>query len=149
MPKSSHLRTGRYSEGGRIYFVTTAVRGRKPVFTDFHLGRLLVAELRSAHEDGLAESLAWVIMPDHFHWLVSLSRGSLATLIQRVKGRSALRINKKSGGIGSFWQNGYHEHALRFDDDLPAFARYVVANPLRAGLVERIGDYPLWDAVWL
>jgi len=28
-------------------------------------------------------------------------------------------------------------------------ARYIVANPLRAGLVERIGDYPLWDATWL
>jgi len=30
-----------------------------------------------------------------------------------------------------------------------ATARYIVANPLRAGLVERLGDYPLWDAVWL
>jgi hypothetical protein len=28
-------------------------------------------------------------------------------------------------------------------------ARYIVANPLRAGLVEHLGDYPLWDAVWL
>jgi hypothetical protein len=28
-------------------------------------------------------------------------------------------------------------------------ARYVVANPLRAGLVKRLGDYPLWDAIWL
>ena len=28
-------------------------------------------------------------------------------------------------------------------------ARYVVANPLRAGLVEKLGDYPLWDAVWV
>jgi len=28
-------------------------------------------------------------------------------------------------------------------------ARYIVANPLRAGLVSRVGDYPLWDACWL
>jgi hypothetical protein len=28
-------------------------------------------------------------------------------------------------------------------------ARYIVANPLRAGLVEHLGDYPHWDAVWL
>jgi hypothetical protein len=28
-------------------------------------------------------------------------------------------------------------------------ARYIIANPLRAGLVDRIGDYPLWDAMWL
>ena len=30
-----------------------------------------------------------------------------------------------------------------------AAARYIVANPLRAGLVKQIGDYPLWDAIWL
>jgi putative transposase len=30
-----------------------------------------------------------------------------------------------------------------------AIARYVVANPLRAGLAGTIGDYPYWDAVWL
>ncbi|MFV3290267.1 transposase, partial [Pseudomonas sp. NY11955] len=28
-------------------------------------------------------------------------------------------------------------------------ARYIVANPIRAGLVSRVGDYPHWDAVWL
>ena len=35
------------------------------------------------------------------------------------------------------------------DEDMRAMARYIVANPLRASLVEHIGDYPLWDAVWL
>jgi hypothetical protein len=38
---------------------------------------------------------------------------------------------------------------LRQDEDVARVARYVVANPLRAGLVKRIGDYPLWDAAWL
>jgi hypothetical protein len=28
-------------------------------------------------------------------------------------------------------------------------ARYVVANPVRAGLVQRVGQYPHWDAIWL
>jgi putative transposase len=32
---------------------------------------------------------------------------------------------------------------------MTSIARYIVANPLRAGLVERLGDYPHWDAVWL
>lgn len=47
------------------------------------------------------------------------------------------------------WQRGFHDRALRQEEDLIATARYVVANPLRAGLVDRIGDYPWWDAVWL
>ena len=35
------------------------------------------------------------------------------------------------------------------EDDLFAVARYIVANPVRAGLVERIGDYPFWDSAFL
>ena len=47
------------------------------------------------------------------------------------------------------WQTNYYDHAIRQDEDLRKVARYIVANPLRAGLVEQIGDYPLWDAMWL
>ena len=32
---------------------------------------------------------------------------------------------------------------------MKTMARYIIANPLRAGLVEHIGQYPLWDAIWL
>jgi plasmid stabilization system protein ParE len=39
--------------------------------------------------------------------------------------------------------------AQRAEEDLIKIARYIVANPLRARLVEHIGDYPLWDAAWL
>ena len=34
-------------------------------------------------------------------------------------------------------------------DKMLDVARYIVANPLRAGLVTKIGDYPFWNAVWL
>ena len=47
------------------------------------------------------------------------------------------------------WQRGFHDYALGVDKDIVHVARYIVANPLRAGLVSRIGDYPLWDAKWL
>jgi putative transposase len=47
------------------------------------------------------------------------------------------------------WQSGFHDHAVRREEDLPALARYVVANPVRAGLVTRVGEYPHWDAIWL
>jgi REP element-mobilizing transposase RayT len=47
------------------------------------------------------------------------------------------------------WQPGFHDHALRHDDDVAEIARYIVANPLRAGLVARLGDDSHWDAVWV
>jgi REP element-mobilizing transposase RayT len=148
-PNSHLLRHGRCSEPGRAYLITAVTHKRRCIFSDWQMGRLLVAELRRAHEDKWVNSIAWVVMPDHFHWLVQLEQRTLAQLMQAIKSRSTLTINQASNCRGAFWQTGYHDRAIRDGEELLPFARYVVANPLRAGLVEKIGDYPLWDACWL
>jgi len=109
----------------------------------------VVNEFRRVQEQEIADSLAWVVMPDHFHWLVTLRKGSLGMLMRKVKSRSALSLMRLGHTPQQVWQKGYHDRAIRREEDLQSVARYIVANPLRAGLVQRIGDYPLWDAVWL
>lgn len=143
------LRKARVSEVNRIYLLTAVAHLRQPVFSDWRSGRLVVEQLRQADENQLATSLAWVVMPDHLHWLVQLNHGSLAELMCRVKSRSSLAINQLNRGSQRVWQRGYYDRALRRDEDLKAAARFIVMNPLRAGLVHKLGDYPLWDAVWL
>ncbi len=143
------LRKARISESGRIYLLTAVTEQRQPVFTDWRLGRLLVDQLRQANEAATVTSMAWVVMPDHLHWLVELHRGTLAELMCRIKSRSSRSINLLRGDQGRLWQRGYYDRALRREDDIKGAARYIVMNPLRAGLVERVGDYPLWDAIWV
>jgi putative transposase len=148
-PHGHALRKGRCSEIGRAYLLTSVIEKRRPLFLDWRVGRLLVAEMRTEVVSGRVESMAWVVMPDHLHWLVTLRQGNLDDLMRRVKSRSAIVINVALGESGRVWQKGYHDHALRADEDLPSVARYVVANPLRAGLVASVREYPLWDAIWL
>ena len=144
LPHAQHLRIGRYSEAGRIYLITTVTVGRKPLFADFASARGLIGLMREIGEHDLAATLAFVVMPDHLHWLLSLGhQRPLSDVVGTLKSLSARRHG------GPVWQTGFHDHALRKEEDLPALARYIVANPMRAGLVERIGDYPHWDAVWL
>ncbi|MDT4875531.1 Transposase IS200 like protein [compost metagenome] len=89
-------------------------------------------------------------MPDHLHWLVQLKGPiGLSTVIKVFKGRSARQLGLRIAIGGPVWQRGFHDHALRCEEDIRKVARYIVANPLRAGLAERIGDYPFWDAQWL
>ena len=149
LPAAHRLRLGRYAEPHRIYLLTTNTFRREPVFNDFALGRLVVAQLRAAQDRGLANSLAWVVMPDHFHWLIELQRGSLSELMQKTKSMSTKAVKQCCGRSTDLWQRGFHDRALRREEDLVKLARYVVANPLRAGLVEKLGDYPLWDAIWV
>jgi putative transposase len=146
---SHRLRIGRYAEQNRIYLLTANTLKREPVFRDYRLGRLVVNHFRQAQSEGFADSLAWVVMPDHFHWLIQLQKGTLAQLMCQAKSLSTRAVNSVLGRTGSLWQQGFHDHALRKEEDLVKLARYVVANPLRAGLVEKLGDYPLWDAIWV
>ena len=94
--------------------------------------------------------MAFVIMPDHLHWLVQLTgERSLSASMCAVKSHSARNINAAAGRKGTIWQRGFYDRAIRKDDDLVAIARYIIANPLRAGIVSSVADYPLWDAIWL
>ena len=153
---SKDLRKQRLSLANQIYLVTSVTEKRKPWFTDLYLGRILVHGMRQQQVMGCVDSLAFVVMPDHFHWLLQLQPGhALSEVMRSVKGRAARLIREMMlqngsvvGGV-KFWQDGFHDHALRKEEDLKDVARYVIANPLRAGLVSRIGDYPLWDAKWV
>jgi putative transposase len=164
-PHSKELRKGRVSISGQIYLVTTTTLDRRPVFADFRLGRVLVNTMRHHAENGDVESLAFVIMADHFHWLFTLTgQCPLSKLIGQVKGAAAHQINHAWDDqiaadaaptdapmkrLGPIWQKGFHDRALRREENIRSVARYMVMNPVRAGIVKRIWDYPLWDAVWV
>jgi putative transposase len=82
-------------------------------------------------------------MPDHVHWLFELKRSSLSQSVKRVKSIFTSR------GIERVWDYGFYDHAIRSDESLINVARYIVANPLRTGLVDKVGDYSHWDSIWL
>ncbi len=144
------LRRGRYSHPHQVYCVTTVTRNRLPLFTNIITARLLVHELRHLHDDGDVESLAWVVMPDHLHWMIQLNaHWPLPRVVKTLKARSALAINRHLCRQGSLWQRAYYDHAARETEDIRQMARYIIANPLRAGLVRDIGSYPHWDCIWM
>ena len=89
-------------------------------------------------------------MPDHLHWLFQLNENcTLSDTMKCLKARSARSINQYLNTEGQIWQRSYYDRGLRDGEDIKALSRYIVANPLRAGLVENIGEYSHWDAVWL
>ena len=149
-PHQSALRKHRYTACNQVYLITTVTCERSPVFGDLMAGRIVVKEMRRLEDEGAADTLAWVLMPDHLHWLMQLRAGEgLHHVVKNLKGRSSRCLNHQRQTTGAIWQPAYHDHAVRRDEDLKKLARYIIANPLRAGIVQNVGDYPLWDCVWL
>jgi len=89
-------------------------------------------------------------MPDHVHWLFRLvDQESVTEAVQSVKSVSSHAINKLLKRRGRIWQPGFHDRTIRTDEDLRQVSRYIVENPLRAGLVGSLSDYSFWDAAWV
>lgn len=149
MPRDNLLK-GRLSLANHAYHLTVCTHNRTPIFSDHRCGRILIDEMRHTQHHTNITTLAFVVMPDHLHWLLKIPAGvELATVMKSVKGRSAVALNRHMSKKGIVWQRGFHDHAVRTDEDLKTIARYIIANPLRAGLAKNIGDYPLWDAIWI
>ncbi|WMJ70432.1 transposase [Stenotrophomonas sp. 24(2023)] len=139
---SPRLRYGRYVQTGNVYSLTTVTAQRAPFFSDPGNATLLVEALRQVEARGFSHSLAWVVMPDHLHWLMQLRAGTLAGCMNLLKSRSGRLINQRMGRQGALWQHGFHDHAIRSDESLLEHAAYILANPVRAGLVGALDEYP-------
>jgi len=144
------LRKGRISVSRHIYLITFITQHRNPIFHDWELACQAARIFSMSPTWGDAQLLSWVLMPDHFHGLIQLGdTETLSNVVKKAKGRSALLINRQRLQTGNLWMEGFHDHAIRKEDDLHSVARYMVLNPVRAGLVKRCGDYPFWDAIWI
>jgi REP element-mobilizing transposase RayT len=139
----ANLRKGRYSEKGLYYHIVITTKNRARIFENFTLARKAIHCLKDSDTAELTETLSFMVMPDHIHWLLILRDSSISKCIQRMKSQFSRVTGLK------VWQEGFYDHGIRSDDSLINIARYIVANPLRAGLVESIGEYPHWDSVWL
>lgn len=149
LPHSRALRHGRWSEAGRIYLITFTTAGRRRYFVEWAAAQVVASFLASQQAWADSRLLCWVLMPDHWHGLLELGAGeTLSRNVGRAKAGAARQWNQALAKQERLWAPGFHDHAVRRKEDLQEIARYVIANPLRARLVERIGDYPFWDAIW-
>jgi putative transposase len=86
-----------------------------------------------------ADLLEWVVMPNHVHLLVRAEADWTRTL-QGIKGEGALRCNRVLGRAGQFWQHESYDRVVR-EDEFARVARYILMNPVRAGLARAPGEF--------
>jgi REP element-mobilizing transposase RayT len=146
--KQHRLRIGRYSETGRTYLITIACHKRRPIFDSLWKGRCFARAIDTM--SATAQTWCWVVMPDHVHWLMAPTGDmDLSRCVQKTKALSTRLLRAEGFGDGSIWQRGFHDRALRQEDDLQGMARYLIANPVRAGLVRSVREWSCWDACWI
>lgn len=92
----------------------------------------IVANALRHHDRTRYELHAWCVMPNHVHALVYVSRGAeLRRIVQAWKSYTAHAI-----GRGSIWQREYFDRIIRDAEDFHHVAKYIRANPAKAGLLD-------------
>ena len=127
--------------GAVAALLTFCTHGRLERFTsDERVDRVLQQFLRAATETHIA-ILAYCFMPDHVHLVVQAidDFGDVARFARLAKQYSAYYEMRARGE--RLWQPSWHDRMIRRSDDLAAIVRYVLNNPVRAGLVESAQDY--------
>ena len=132
--------------GGWRYFLTTCTLNRTCAFREREVVDLVWDQFRYTGEEEHVQITAFCFMPDHLHLLAEAidERSDFREFVRLAKQRSGWRYKRNTGK--PLWQEGYHERVLRSDEASPEVARYILGNPLRAGLVERVEDYPFWGS---
>ena len=128
--------------GPLAYSVRFCTSGRRRLFTDAALVNFVLLQfLRAARESGMA-IVAYCFMPDHVHLLIVGERpeSNARMFIARAKQYSGHAYSKAFGL--PLWQRFAYERVLRSSESLRRVARYILANPQRAGLVNKPQDYP-------
>ena len=148
-PGHRNLRRGRISLPQHVYFITTTTADRYPHFADPGRASIACRVIEAEATWGDARLMSWVLMPDHWHGLVQLGDCDYLSLVVNRFKSLATKALRAGGTTHPVWARSYFERAVRADQDLATIARYLIANPIRAGLVSRAGDYPFLDTRWL
>ena len=136
-----HLKTFDYI-GLYRYFLTFCTDSRQRVFvTPERVDLVLLQIERSVSEESFA-IVAYCFMPDHLHLLIEgrAESSDCRRFIRRAKQFSGFHYSKTFGH--RLWQRYGFERVLRDDQPTLGVARYILENPLRARLVQRVEDYP-------
>ena len=84
----------------------------------------------------------FVVMPDHFHVLVTIGAEiSIEKAVQFIKGRFAFEAGCRLGFMAPVWQKGFSEVRIVNGDQYDGVAEYIRNNPVVAHLVEKAEDY--------
>jgi putative transposase len=124
--------------------VTSATWERRSLFRNERWARLLIDTLY--HYRGSAYLLhEFVIMPDHFHILLTPTT-NLEKAVQFIKGGFSYRAKKDLGSNMEVWQKGFSDHRIRDAGDYLRHVDYIRQNPMRKHLCERSEEYPYSSA---
>ena len=135
----------RYYIPNAIVFITGVTRDRVPYLEPEDNIELFWETMRRVQEVHPFHLLAYVILPDHFHWLMRVDdeSGNFSIALHSIKRNYTLNFKKARGITTSFnlWQERFWDHVIRDERDLNDHFDYIHWNPVKHAYIQRPEDW--------
>ena len=130
---------------GALYHVTSRGDRRGRIYEDDTDRRLFLLLL-----DQICETYNWLchaycLMGNHYHILIETPDANLGKGMRQLNGMYSQKHNNAHGRVGHVFQGRYKAILVEKQAYLLELARYIVLNPVRAGMVKQVRDWP-WSS---
>lgn len=145
-PTTPMARLPRLSLPDMPHHVLHRGNNRQTVFVDDEDFQHFSELLRQLAQTHLVAVHAFVLMPNHFHLLITPQTEQGLPLLMQALGRAYVRyFNARHGRSGTLWEGRYRSTVVEPAAPLLQCIIYIDAKPQREGLVTKAEDYP-WSS---
>jgi putative transposase len=130
---------------GAVYHVTSRGERQTPIFADDEDRAAFLAVVAQGMQRFDAQVLAYVLMDDHFHFVLYTRRANLSALMRHINGVYTQSFNRRHEQTGHLLQGRFKGVLIDRDNFLLDACCYVENNPVRCGLVKDSGEWP-WSS---
>ena len=115
------------------------------LFRNERWARLLIEIIYRYRERGIYQLHLFVIMPDHFHAIITPAT-TLERAMQYIKGSFSREAKQKLNWRFPIWQKSFTDHRVRDAEDCDNHIQYIYLNPVRKHLCQKPSEYPYSSA---
>jgi REP element-mobilizing transposase RayT len=126
---------------GALYHVTSRGNARAPIFLGDSDRHLFLDVLGTAIDRCHWRCHAYCLMTNHYHLVLETPRANLSRGMRQLNGLYTQRFNRRHERVGHIFQGRFTGILVERESHLLELARYVVLNPVRAGMVPTADDY--------
>jgi putative transposase len=132
----------RYARLTGTYFVISRTWESRPIFKVIANSRAFIDCLLRYRNEGSYQLHAFVLMPEHFHILLTRAAGiTVENSLRLIKGGSSHSIHAGMQKRFPVWQRGFSDHRIRDAAEYGSHLRYLEDNPRKRNLVLNARDY--------
>ncbi|MGA2964886.1 MAG: transposase [Terriglobales bacterium] len=135
----------RGNTGSSPYFITASTFQKQQLLQSDRMVRLLLDVLLSYRSQEKYLLHEFVLMPDHFHLLIT-PLSTLERALQLIKSAFSFRAKKELGFHGEIWEKSFYDRRVRDWEEYSAVRRYIHRNPVTKGLASVPEEYPYSSA---